>query len=336
MTHSSLPRRRLGRNGPEVSALGLGVMGMSGVAGMPEMYGRPDEAESIATVQRALELGVNFFDTAEVYGPWVNEQLLARALGARRHEVVIASKFGFKLTAAGRMDGLDGSPANARRALDASLQRLGVEHIDLWYLHRYDRSVPIEDTVAAMAEGVRAGKVRHLGLSEVGSDTLRRAHAVHPITALQSEYSVWERNIEDGVVATARQLGIGIVPYSPLGRGFLTGEVQRSEQLASSDYRQHDPRFQADRYDRNMAIVAALRAVGARHAATAAQVALAWLLHQGPDIVPIPGTKRRRWLEENLGAATLVLSAADLQQLAAVTATAGARYSERSLATIDR
>lgn len=336
MNSSALPRRRLGTQGLEVSAIGLGVMGMTGVAGMTDMYGKPDELESLATVQRALELGVDFFDTAEVYGPWSNEELLARALGARRHDVVLASKFGFRLSEAGKVDGLDGSPANARRALDASLQRLGVDHIDLWYLHRYDRSVPIEETVGAMAEGVRAGKVRYLGLSEVGSATLRRAHAVHPITALQSEYSVWERNIEDGVLATCRELGIGIVPYSPLGRGFLSGAVPTPDELHAGDYRRLDPRFQGEHYQRNMAIVIALREVAARHAATAAQVALAWLLHQGPDIVPIPGTKRRRWLEANVAAATLVLTAADLQALAQLASTSGARYSERGMATIDR
>ena len=284
----------------------------------------------------ALDLGVTLFDTAEVYGPWVNEELLARALGARRKDVLIASKFGFRLTPEGRMNGLDGSPENARRVLDASLKRLGTDHIDLWYLHRYDRSVPIEDTVGAMAEGVRAGKVRYLGLSEVGTSTLRRAHAVHPISALQSEYSVWERNIEDGVIATCRELGIGIVPYSPLGRGFLTGEVGKPESLPATDYRSMDPRLQGQNYDRNFAIVTALGEIAKRHGATPAQIALAWLLHQGPDIVPIPGTKRRRWLEDNVAAAFISLTTADLAAIGAVAATSGARYGEKSMATIDR
>lgn len=336
MNSSTLPRRRLGKQGLEVSALGLGVMGMSGVAGMPEMYGKPDEAEAIATIHRALELGVTLFDTAEVYGPWVNEELLARALGPQRKQVVIASKFGFRLTAEGRMNGLDGTPANARRALDASLQRLGTDHIDLWYLHRYDRSVPIEETVGAMAEGVRSGKVRYLGLSEVSAATLRRAHAVHPISALQSEYSIWERNIEDGVIATCRELGVGIVPYCPLGRGFLTGAVGKPESLPASDYRSLDPRMQGQNYAHNLEIVHAIERIAKRHDATPAQIALAWLLAQGPDIVPIPGTKRRRWLQDNVAAAAISLTAADLAAVSAVGATSGARYSEKSMATIDR
>lgn len=331
-----MSRRRLGTQGLEVSALGLGVMGMSGVAGMPEMYGKPDEAEGAATIARALDLGVTLFDTAEVYGPWSNEELLGRALGKRRQNILIASKFGFRLTPEGRMNGLDGTPENARRALDASLKRLGTDHIDLWYLHRYDRNVPIEDTVGAMAEGVRAGKVRYLGLSEVGVSTLRRAHAVHPISALQSEYSVWERNLETDVLAACRELQIGIVPYSPLGRGFLTGQVGNPHDLPDTDYRRVDPRFQGENYQRNLAIVAALQTVAQRHGATSAQIALAWLLHQGPDIVPIPGTKRRRWLEDNVAAAAITLSPADLTALSAVGATSGARYGERSMATIDR
>jgi aryl-alcohol dehydrogenase-like predicted oxidoreductase len=330
------PRRKLGKQGLEVSAIGLGIMGMSGVAGLPQMYGEADEAESIATIQRSLELGVNFFDTAEVYGPWTNETLLARALGARRNEVTIASKFGFRLSAEGKMEGLDGSPQNARRVLDASLQRLGVERIDLWYLHRYDRTVPIEDTVGAMAEGVRAGKVRYLGLSEVGVATLRRAHAVHPITALQSEYSLWERNIEGAVLATCRELGIGIVPYSPLGRGFLTGTVPKPDALVTGDYRRLDPRFQGEHYQQNLAIIRVLETIATAHRATPAQIALAWLLHQGPDIVPIPGTKRRRWLEDNAAAAAIRLSAQELTALGEVEQTHGARYSEKSMATIDR
>ncbi len=333
---AAFPRRKLGQQGLEVSAIGLGVMGMSGVAGLPQMYGETDEAESIATVQRSLDLGVNFFDTAEVYGPWSNEALLARGLGARRHQAIIASKFGFRLSAAGKMEGLDGTPQNARRVLDARLHRLGVEHIDLWYLHRYDPTVPIEDTVGAMAEGVRAGKVRYLGLSEVGVTTLRRAHAVHPITALQSEYSLWERNIEGAVISACRELGIGIVPYSPLGRGFLTGTVPKPDALVAGDYRRLDPRFQGEHYQQNWAIVRVLQTIATAHQATPAQIALAWLLHQGPDIVPIPGTKRRRWLEDNAAAVSIRLSAAELTALGAVGQTQGARYTEKSMATIDR
>jgi aryl-alcohol dehydrogenase-like predicted oxidoreductase len=248
-----MQKRALGTQGLSVSALGLGTMGMSGVAGMPLMYGAPDEAEGIATIHRALELGIDFFDTAEVYGPYVNEELLARALGTRRHEVVIATKFGFALTADGKMAGVDGSPANVRRALEGCLQRLGTDHIDLWYQHRRDRSVPIEETVGVMAEQVKAGKVRYLGLSEMSAETIRRAHAVHPISAVQSEWSLWERNLEEpgadgsaSIVATCRELGIGLVPYSPLGRGFLGGTLPDPATLPDSDYRKHDPRLQGD------------------------------------------------------------------------------------------
>lgn len=335
--------RKLGRQGLEVPAIGLGIMGMSGVAGSPDMYGKADEAESIATIQRALEIGVRFIDTAEVYGPGRNEELLCRAvLGRRRSEVIIATKFGFKFSAEGRIAGVDSSPANVRRALDGCLKRLGTDYVDLWYQHRLDRSVPIEDTVGAMAEQVRAGKVRFLGLSEVGSATIRRAHAVHPISALQSEYSLWERNVEQpgaagpSVLETCRELGIGIVPYAPLGRGFLTGTVTQSDGLPESDYRRHDPRYDAGNAKKNLPILAVLQQVAARHNATPAQIALAWLLAQGPDVVPIPGTKRRRWLEENAAAAAIQLTKDDVRQLTAIAPTAGARYTERSLATVDR
>jgi aryl-alcohol dehydrogenase-like predicted oxidoreductase len=328
--------RQLGRQGLTVSALGLGTMGMAGVAGMREMYGPIDETEAVATIHRALDLGINFFDTAEVYGPFLNEELLGRALRGRRPAAVIATKFGFRISAEGRMAGTDGSPANAVRALEGSLQRLGVEHVDLWYQHRLDRNVPIEDTVGAMAAAVRAGKVRYLGLSEVSAATLRRAHAVHPITALQSEYSIWERNIEGSILATCRELGIGIVPYSPLGRGFLTGQVPPPARLPPGDYRQHDPRMQGENYERNLAIVRELTAVGASQGVSAAQVALAWLLHQGDDIVPIPGTKRRSYLEANAAAAEVRLTADDLERLQRIARPHGARYGERSFATIDR
>ncbi len=334
--------RSLGSQGLVVSSIGLGTMGMSGVAGMQDMYGPADEAEGIATIRRALDLGVTFFDTAQVYGPNHNEELLGRALAGRRREAIVATKFGFRIVD-GRIAGVDSSPANVRAVLEGCLQRLGTDHIDLWYQHRLDRSVPIEETVGVMAAQVRAGKVRYLGLSEVGVETLRRAHRVHPITALQSEYSLWERNLEapsagggPSIVDTCRELGIGIVPYSPLGRGFLTGTVPRASDLPERDYRRGDPRYQGDNYDGNQRLLDAVKAVAARHAATPAQVALAWLLHRGPDIVPIPGTKQRRYVEANAAAAELALDAADLETIEAAGVAVGARYTERAMATIDR
>ena len=339
-----MEHRTLGTQGLRVSALGLGTMGMTGVAGMPDMYGAPDEAGGIATIHRAIELGIDFFDTAEVYGPWSNERLLGRALAGRRDGAIIATKFGFTISAEGRMTGVDGRPENVRRALDGCLQRLGTDHIDLWYQHRRDRSVPIEETVGAMAEQVRAGKVRFLGLSEMSAATIRRAHAVHPISAVQSEYSLWERNIEEpaadggpGVLQTCRELGIGTVPYSPLGRGFLTGALPAPAELPDSDYRRsYDPRFAAGHYERNLARLAVVQAVATRLGASVAQVALAWLLHRGPDIVPIPGTKRVRWLEDNAAAATLTLSARDLSELDSIGNADGPRYTERGMAAIER
>ncbi len=338
-----MQKRALGTQGLSVSALGLGTMGMSGVAGMPLMYGAPDEAEGIATIHHALELGIDFFDTAEVYGPYVNEALLARALGTRRHEVVIATKFGFSITPDGKMAGVDGSPANVRRALEGCLQRLGTDHIDLWYQHRRDRSVPIEETVGVMAEQVKAGKVRYLGLSEMSAETIRRAHAVHPISAVQSEWSLWERNLKEpgadgsaSIVATCRELGIGLVPYSPLGRGFLGGTLPDPATLPDSDYRKHDPRLQGDNYQRNLRLLTAVNRMAAVREATPAQIALAWLLAKGNDVVPIPGTKRRRYLEENVGATTLTLSATELAELDALGTAAGPRYTERALSMIER
>ena len=339
-----MQRRNLGSQGLTVSAIGLGTMGRTGVAGMPHMYGVPDEAEGIATVQRALDLGIDFLDTAEVYGPYSNETLVGRALAGRRSQAIIATKFGFAITPDGRIDGVDGRPENMRRALDGCLQRLGTDYIDLWYQHRRDRNVPIEETVGAMAEQVHAGKVRYLGLSEMSVETLRRAHAVHPISALQSEYSLWERNIEEpapdggpGIMATCRELGIGIVPYSPLGRGFLGGALPAPDKLPENDYRRlHDPRFAAGHYERNLALLESVRAVAARHGASEAQVALAWLLQRGPDIVPIPGTKRRSYLESNAACVDLQLDATDLAQLDALGSASGPRYTERSLATIER
>jgi aryl-alcohol dehydrogenase-like predicted oxidoreductase len=306
------------------------------------MYGVADETEGIATIRRALDLGVTFIDTAEVYGPYRNEEIVGRAIRGRREQVVVATKFGFRITNEGRIDGVDSRPEHVRDVLDACLARLGTDYVDLWYQHRLDRTVPIEETVGAMAEQVRAGKVRYLGLCEVGVATLRRAHAVHPIAALQSEYSIWERNLEApdasgaSVIGTCRELGIGIVPYSPLGRGFLTGQLPHPDTLPAGDYRRLDPRFDADNYPRNLAILHAVEAVAQRHGATPAQIALAWLLHRGDDVVPIPGTKRRRYLEENVRAADIALDAADLERLDHVGATSGARYTERSMATIDR
>jgi len=284
-----LKKRLLGRQGLEVSCLGLGCMGMS------QAYGTPDDAESIATIHRAIDLGVTFFDTAEVYGPFINEELLARALKGRRDAVVIATKFGFRIEA-GKMAGVDSRPEHVRAALEGSLQRLGTDHVDLLYQHRVDRTVPIEEVVGTMAALVRAGKVRYLGLSEAGEATIRRAHAVHPISALQSEYSLWERNLEPRILAVLRELGIGLVPFSPLGRGFLTGTAQRAESYPPEDYRSKDPRLQGANFDHNMRTADAVRALALAKQATPGQIALAWLLHQGTDIVPIPGTKRRRYL----------------------------------------
>jgi aryl-alcohol dehydrogenase-like predicted oxidoreductase len=338
-----MKRRALGSQGLEVSSIGLGTMGMTGVAGMPELYGATDEAESISTIRRALDIGIDFFDTAEVYGPGANELLLAKALEGRRDRAVIATKFGFKFSLEGKIAGVDGRPENVRRALDGCLQRLGTDHIDLWYQHRRDREVPIEDTVGAMAEQVKAGKVRFLGLSEMSAETIRRAHAVHPISAVQSEYSVWERNLEHrsmaggpGVIETCRELGIGIVPYSPLGRGFLGGQLPDPATLPDNDYRRHDPRFQGENYEHNRRLLEAVNAVAARHEAKPAQVALAWLLARGPDIVPIPGTKRRSYLEVNAEAVHLTLTPADLAELDALGPASGERYTERGMATIER
>ena len=324
-----MQHRKLGTQGLEVGALGLGCMGMSWV------YGSPDDAESIATIHRAMELGVTLFDTAEIYGPYINEELVGRAIAGKRDEVVIATKFGFKIRD-GSMGGVDGTPANVHAAAEASLRRLGIEAIDLYYQHRRDPQVPIEETVGAMKELVAAGKVRFLGLSEVGSETLRRAHAVHPISALQSEYSLWERGVEGDILATLRELGIGLVPYSPLGRGFLTGAINATT-LEASDWRHNNPRFSADSMAHNAALVEVVRRVAARHSATPAQVALAWVLAKGEDVVPIPGTKKRRYLEENLGALELVLTAQDHDELAGLAArTLGERYPSEGMRMVER
>ena len=293
----------------KVSALGLGCMGMS------EFYGPGDEAEAIATIHRALDLGVTLLDTADMYGVGRNEELVGRAIRGRREQVVLATKFGNVRAPDGSFVRIDGRPEYVRAACEASLRRLGVETIDLYYQHRVDPNTPIEDTVGAMAELVRAGKVRYLGLSEAAPETIRRAHAVHPITALQTEYSLWSRDPEDAILPTVRALGIGFVAYSPLGRGFLTGQIKRIEDLAADDYRRNSPRFQGENFARNLALVAEVEAMAREKGCTPAQLALAWVLAQGQDIVPIPGTKRRRYLEENLGALAVQLDAQDLERI---------------------
>ncbi|ABC80320.1 aldo/keto reductase [Anaeromyxobacter dehalogenans] len=329
----TLATRRLGSQGLEVSALGLGCMGMS------QSYGAADEAESIATLHRALELGVTFLDTAEVYGPFHNEELLGRALAGRRDEVVIATKFGFAIGGGARTGGLDSRPEHVREAVEGSLRRLRTDRIDLLYQHRVDPAVPIEDVVGAMSRLVEQGKVRYLGLSEAGARTIRRAHATHPVTALQSEYSLWERNLEPELLPLLRELGIGLVAFSPLGRGFLTGAVRRAEEYPESDFRRRDPRFQGANFDANVRAADAVRALAARRGATPGQLALAWLLHRGEDVVPIPGTKRRRNLEENVAAASIALSPAEVAELDAALApenVAGPRYDEERMRTVDR
>jgi aryl-alcohol dehydrogenase-like predicted oxidoreductase len=328
-----MKQRSLGTQGLSVSMLGLGCMGMS------TAYGAADESESIATIHRAIDLGVTLFDTAEVYGPYTNEVLLGKALGSRRGEVAIATKFGFRIEN-GANTGVTSDPAHIRQAVEGSLRRLGTDYIDLLYQHRIDPQVPIEDVVGAMAELVREGKVRYLGLSEAGVANIRRAHAVHPISALQSEYSLWERNLEAGVqpvLPVLRELGIGLVPFSPLGRGFLAGTAKRAEKYPPSDFRHQDPRLQGDNFDANVASARVVADLAAAKGVTPGQLALAWVLHQGEDIVPIPGTKRRSYLEQNVAAADVNLEAAELAQLAgALKQVAGPRYSKERMATVDR
>ncbi|MGH7581288.1 MAG: aldo/keto reductase [Gemmatimonadales bacterium] len=327
-----LQMRALGRQGLEVSALGLGCMGMS------QSYGVPDDQESLATLDRALELGVTFLDTAEAYGPFTNEELLGRALQGRRDRALLATKFGFRFEG-GQLTGTDSRPKHIREVADASLRRLRTDRIDLLYQHRVDPDVPIEDVVGTMSRLVEEGKVRFLGLSEAGEATIRRAHAVHPISALQSEYSLWERNLERDILPVLRELGIGLVAFSPLGRGFLTGTAQRAEEYPEGDYRRGDPRFQGENFDANMRAASAVRDIARRLGGTPAQVALAWLLGKGDDVVPIPGTKRRRYLEENVGGASLTLDPGDIEALDRALppeAVAGPRYNERMMAFIDR
>ena len=308
-------------------------MPMAGVT--QDMYGAVDPAEGIATIHRAIDLGVTFFDTAEVYGPHANESLLGEAIRGRRDGLVIATKFGFRIGEGGPA-GVDSSPANVRRACEGSLRRLGIDTIDLFYQHRVDPGVPIEETVGAMADLVAEGKVRHLGLSEAGAETIRRAAATHPIAALQSEYSLWERDVEAEILPLCRSLDIGFVPYSPLGRGFLTGQIKRREDLPEGDYRRNDPRYSEENFATNLAMVAVVEEIAAAHGASGAQVALAWLLAQGPDIVPIPGFKRRATLEDSMKAVNVALGADDLARLDAATRgkTAGPRYGERMMAMV--
>jgi aryl-alcohol dehydrogenase-like predicted oxidoreductase len=319
-----MQQRMLGRNGLTVSAMGLGCMGMS------EFYGPANEAESLATIHRALDLGINFLDTADMYGPFENEKLVGRAVRGRRDQVVIATKFGNVRGEKKEYLGIRGDPAYVRQACDASLQRLGVDHIDLYYQHRVDQNVPIEETVGAMAELVRAGKVKHLGLSEAAPATIRRAHATHPIAALQTEYSLWTRDVEEnGVLDTVRELGIGFVAYSPLGRGFLTGEFKSFEDLPEGDFRRNNPRFQGENFQKNLDLATEVERIAAAKGVTAGQLALAWVMSRGNDIVPIPGTKRVKYLEQNAAAAAVQLSKDELEQIDAVFpagAAQGTRY----------
>jgi aryl-alcohol dehydrogenase-like predicted oxidoreductase len=327
-----LAKRKLGNQGLEVSAVGLGCMGMS------QSYGSADDNESLATIHRALELGLNFFDTAEVYGPFINEELVGRALKGRREQAVIATKFGFRIED-GKRSETNSRPEHIREVVDASLRRLQAEYIDLLYQHRVDPEVPIEEVAGTVGDLVRAGKVHYFGLSEAGEKTIRRAHATHPVSALQSEYSLWERNLEAQIIPVLRELGIGLVPFSPLGRGFLTGTTKRAEEYPEGDFRRGDPRFQGANYDANMRAASLVKQIAERTHSKPGQVALAWLLQKGEDVVPIPGTKRRSYLEENVAAAALRLApeeVAELDEALSSEAISGPRYNERLMALVDR
>lgn len=324
-------RRRLGSQGLDVSEIGLGCMGMS------EFYGTPDEAESVATIQRAIELGVDFLDTADMYGPFTNERLVGQAIAGQRERVTLATKFGIQRSEDGSWLGVNGRPEYVKQSCDDSLRRLGVDHIDLYYQHRVDNEVPIEETWGALGELVEAGKVRYLGISEAAPRTIRKAHSVHPISALQTEYSLWSRDPEDEILPTVRELGIGFVPYSPLGRGFLTGQFRRFEDLPEGDFRRNSPRFQGENFDKNLRLADRVKEIAQEKEATPGQLALAWLLQGGEDIVPIPGTKRRSYLEENVGALDVELTNEDLSRIeesAPAGAAAGERYPDMS--TVNR
>ena len=328
-----MDQRNLGSEGLVVSELGLGCMGMS------EFYGTGDEDESVATIHRAIELGVTFLDTADMYGPFTNEKLVGKAISGRRDQVVLATKFGNERSEDGARLGINGTPEYVRRACDASLQRLGVDHIDLYYQHRVDPDTPVEETWGAMKELVEAGKVRYLGISEAAPETIRRAHAVHPVSALQTEYSLWSRDVEDEILPTARELGIGFVAYSPLGRGLLTGQINSPDDFEEDDFRRNSPRFQGDNFERNLDLVRRVREIAEEKGVTPGQLALAWLLRQGGDMVPIPGTKRRKYLEENAAAADIELTEEDLYRIGEVApagAAAGERYDEASMRTVNR
>ncbi|MBA2616892.1 MAG: aldo/keto reductase [Rubrobacter sp.] len=328
-----MDRRKLGGEGLEVSALGLGCMGMS------EFYGTGDEDEATATIHRAIELGVTFLDTADMYGPFTNERLVGRAIADRRDEVVLATKFGNEREEDGTMLGVNGRPDYVRKACDASLRRLGVDHIDLYYQHRVDPDTPVEETWGTMKDLVDAGKVRYLGISEAAPETIRKAHSVHPITALQTEYSLWSRDVEDEILPTCRELGIGFVPYSPLGRGFLTGQIQSPDDFDEDDFRRGSPRFQGENFRKNLDLVERAREISSEKGVTPGQLALAWLLARGRDVVPIPGTKRRKYLEENVGSLDVELTEEDLRRIeeaAPAGAAAGERYPEAGMQTVNR